>query len=127
VARVGRRRSTYYPGHGICVATNTDLYPHRGGADDPTAAERSREMVGHSGTDGATIALTVYPGGYHAFDVAQVKPGIRSLGRWLEYSKPAAKDAEVKPRAFLAANLSGAPASQAQTRHGHFPAPSFQT
>ena len=55
----------------------------------------------------ATIALTVYPGAYHAFDVAQLKPGTRFLAHWLEYSEPAARDADQKLRAFLAAKLGG--------------------
>jgi hypothetical protein len=44
-----------------------------------------------------------------------LKPGTRSLGHWLEYNEPAAKDAEEKTRAFLAANLNGAAAGQSQT------------
>ena len=31
--------------------------------------------------------------------------GVRYLGNWLEYNEPAAKDAEEKTRAFLAAHL----------------------
>jgi dienelactone hydrolase len=55
----------------------------------------------------AKIALTVYPGAYHAFDVAELKPGIRSVGHWLEYNEPAARNAEGSTRAFLALNLGG--------------------
>jgi hypothetical protein len=32
-------------------------------------------------------------------------PGVRYRGFWLEYNEPAAKDAEEKTRAFLAAHL----------------------
>jgi dienelactone hydrolase len=64
--------------------------------------------VKHARPDGAAITLTVYPRAYHAFDVAEFKPGVRSLGHWCEYDEPAAKDAEEKTRAFLAANLDGA-------------------
>jgi len=32
---------------------------------------------------------------------------MRSLGRWIEYNEPAARDAEQKLRAFLAASLGG--------------------
>jgi dienelactone hydrolase len=49
----------------------------------------------------------VYPGAYHGFDVRQLQPGVRYLGHWLEYNEPAAKDAEEKVRAFLAAHLGG--------------------
>ena len=46
---------------------------------------------------------------------AQLNPGVRFFGHWLEYNEPAAKDAEEKTRAFLAANLGGAAAGQSQT------------
>jgi len=51
------------------------------------------------------IALTVYPGVHHNFDVALLTPGVRYRGFWLEYNEPAAKDAEEKTRAFLGAHL----------------------
>jgi dienelactone hydrolase len=103
-----RAAIAYYPGCGIPAATMTaPSLIMIGEADDWTPAERCREMVAHSRPDGATIALTVYPGAYHAFDVAEFKPGVRFLGHWLEYNEPAARDAEQKLRAFLAANLGG--------------------
>jgi dienelactone hydrolase len=103
-----RAAVAYYPGCGIpAAAMTTPTLVLIGEADDWTPAERCREMVAHSRPDGARIALTVYPGAYHAFDVAQLKPGTRSLGHWLEYNEPAAKDAEQRVRAFLAVNLGG--------------------
>ena len=103
-----RAAIAYYPGCRIPAASMTaPTLVLIGEVDDWNSAERCREMVAHSRPDGATITLTVYPGAYHAFDVAQLKPGIRSLGHWLEYDEPAAKDAEQKVRAFLAANLGG--------------------
>jgi len=87
-----------------------------GDADDWNYADRCRQMTAHSRPDSAPIALTVYPGAYHAFDVAEFKPGIRFLGHLLEYNEPAAKDAEGKVRAFLAANLGAASAGQLRTR-----------
>jgi len=86
-----------------------------GEADDWNSAERCREMVKHARTDGAAISLIVYPGARHAFDVAELQPGVRFLGRWVEYNEPAAKDAEEKTHAFLAANLDGAEPGQSQT------------
>jgi dienelactone hydrolase len=103
-----RAAIAYYPGCGIPAASMTaPTLVLIGEADDWTPAERCREMVAHARPYSATIALTVYPGAHHAFDVAQFKPGIRSLGHWLEYNEPAARDAEQKLRAFLAANLDG--------------------
>ena len=103
-----RAAIAYYPGCGIPGAAMTaPTLVLIGEADDWTPADRCREMVAHSRPDGATIALSVYPGAYHAFDVAELKPGVRFLGHWLEYNEPAAKDAEQKLRAFLAANLGG--------------------
>jgi dienelactone hydrolase len=111
-----RAAIAYYPGCAIPAASMTaPTLVLIGEADDWTPAERCREMVAHSRPDGAAIALTVYPGAHHAFDVVELKPGTRSLGHWLEYNEPAAKDAEEKTRAFLAANLNGAAAGQSQT------------
>jgi len=85
-----------------------------GEADEWNQAEQCREMVKHARTDGATIALTVYPRVHHAFDVAELTPGMRSLGRWVEYDEPAARDAEQKLHAFLAANLGISPEEPAE-------------
>jgi dienelactone hydrolase len=107
----------YYPGCDIPAANMTaPILILTGEADDWNPPERCRKMVAHSRPDGAPIALTVYPGAYHAFDVAQFQPGVRFLGHWLEYNELAAKDAEGKVRAFLAANLGAASAGQLQTR-----------
>jgi dienelactone hydrolase len=107
----------YYPGCAIPAANMAaPILILTGEADDWNPPERCREMVAHSRPDGAPIALTVYPGAYHAFDVAQFQLGVRFLGHWLEYNAPAAKDAERKVRAFLAANLGAASAGHLRTR-----------
>ena len=101
-----RAAIAYHPNCGVPAASMTaPTLVLIGEADDWNPAERCREMVAHAQPDGATIALIVYPGAYHGFDVAELKPGIRFLGHWLEYNEPAAKDAEQKLRAFLATNL----------------------
>ena len=106
----------YYPNCGVPGASMTaPTLVLIGEADDWNPAERCREMAKHARPDGAAISLTVYPGAYHAFDVAELKLGIRFLSHWLEYNEPAAKDAEEKTRAFLAANLDGAEPGQSQT------------
>jgi len=76
-----------------------------GEADERNPAEECRRMVAHARPDGAPIALTVYPGVHHNFDVALLTPGVRYQGFWLEYNEPAAKDTEEKTRAFLATHL----------------------
>jgi dienelactone hydrolase len=100
-----RAAIAYYPGcRGISLVTMTaPTLILIGEADEANPAERCREMVAHARPDGAPITLTVYPGAHHGFDVAQLIPGIRFRGYWMEYSEPAAKDAEEKTRAFLAA------------------------
>jgi dienelactone hydrolase len=103
-----RAAIAYYPVCAIPAALMTaPVLILIGEADDWTPAERCREMVAHARTDGAPIALTVYPEASHAFDVAEFKPGIRSLGHWLKYNEPATKDADQKVRAFLAETLGG--------------------
>ena len=76
-----------------------------GEADEQCPVERCREMAAHARPDSAPISLTVYPGVYHNFDVALLFHGVRYGGYWLEYNEAAAKDAEEKTRAFLAARL----------------------
>lgn len=87
-----------------------------GEADERNPVEQCREMVAHARPDGAPIALTVYPGVHHNFDVALLAPGVRFGGFWLEYNEPAAKNAEEKTRAFLATHLTEASPSQPTAR-----------
>jgi dienelactone hydrolase len=101
-----RAAIAYYP---YCdIPTATMAAPSLiliGEADETSPAEQCRQMVAHVRPDGAPIALTVYPGVHHNFDVALLTPGARYRGFWLEYNEPAAKDAEEKTRAFLDAHL----------------------
>ena len=105
-----RAAVAYYPGCDIPSAAAAMTAPTLiliGEADEANPVERCREMVADARPDGAPIALTVYPGVHHNFDVAALTPGVRYLGTWLEYNEPAAKDAAEKTRAFLAAHLVG--------------------
>jgi dienelactone hydrolase len=104
-----RAAIAYYPGCAIGAASamTAPTLILIGEADDWNPAERCGEIVAHPRPDGAPMALTVYPGAHHGFDVPLLQPGIRFLGHWLEYNEPAAKDAEEKTRAFLAAHLGG--------------------
>lgn len=105
----------YYPSCGIPAAMmGAPALVLIGELDDWTPAEQCRRMVAHARPDGVPIALTVYPGAFHGFNFAMLKPGRSNLGHWLEYNEPAAKDAEDKVRAFLATNLGAAPAVKPQ-------------
>ena len=105
-----RAAIAYYPDCGIPAAMMTaPALILIGEADDWTPAEPCRHMVAHARPDSARFTLTIYPGAHHGFNFAMLKPGRRSLGHWLEYNEPAAKDAEAKVRAFLAAHLAAGP------------------
>jgi dienelactone hydrolase len=102
-----RAAVAYYPGCDIPAATMTMTTPTLiliGEADEASAVERCREMVAHAGPNGASLSRFIRES-HHNFDVAQLTPGVRYLGNWLEYNEPAAKDAEGKTRAFLATHL----------------------
>jgi dienelactone hydrolase len=62
-------------------------------------------MVEQAQSDSAPITVQDYPGVRHAFDVGRFSPAVSFLGHRLEYNAAAAKDAEARVRAFLAANL----------------------
>jgi dienelactone hydrolase len=113
-----RAAIVYYPACGIAAAAimTAPILILIGEADDWNPAEPCRAVVAHSRPDSAPIALTVYPGAFHGFDVRQLQPGVRYLGHWLEYNEPAAKDAEEKVRAFLAAHLGGTPPGEPTAR-----------
>jgi dienelactone hydrolase len=102
-----RAAIAYYPD--CAVATASDLTAPLlvliGEKDEWNPAERCREVAAHRPPDSAPIALGVYPGVHHAFDVVQLSPGIRASGGWVEYNAPAARDAEKKTHAFLDAHL----------------------
>jgi dienelactone hydrolase len=101
-----RAAIAYYPYCDIQAPTMTaPTLILNGEADERNPVEQCREMVAHARPDGAPIALTVYPGVHHNFDVALLTPGVRYLGFWLEYNEAASKDADEKTRAFLAAHL----------------------
>jgi dienelactone hydrolase len=110
-----RAAIAYYPNCTVAAssAITTPVLVLTGEMDEWNPAERCREVDADQRPDSAPIVLNVYPGVHHAFDVAQLSPGIRAWGGWVEYNEPAAKDAEKKTRAFLDAHLaetsSGAP------------------
>lgn len=76
-----------------------------GDADEWNSADACETLKKRARPESAPIDLAVYPGVHHAFDVAQLKPGRRVSGKWLEYDEAAARDAEIRARAFLADRL----------------------
>ena len=88
-----------------------------GDADQWNAAEACQGLRTRALPESAPIDLTLYPGIQHAFDVAQLKPGRSSIGRWgLEYDEVAARDAEAKTFEFLNGHLAGQAAPQTRPR-----------
>jgi dienelactone hydrolase len=108
-----RAAVAYYPSCAVvgAAAMTAPLLILIGESDEWTRADDCKALRDRA-PESASIDLTVYPGVHHAFDVAQLKPGLRSLGRWLEYDELAARDAEEKTRTFLADHLMRMPAPQ---------------
>jgi dienelactone hydrolase len=101
-----RAAIAYYPYCDIQAATMmAPTLILTGEADETSPVEQCREMAAHARPEGAPIALAVYPGVHHNFDVALLTPGVRYQGFWLEYNEPATRDAEEKTHAFLDAHL----------------------
>ena len=111
-----RAAIAYYPICGIPPVIAAPTLILIGEVDDTTPAENCQAMVENLRPGGAPISLTVYPGAYHAFNVARLEPGIRTLGHRYEYNRSAAKDAETKVRAFLAEHLTKATPAKPTTR-----------
>jgi dienelactone hydrolase len=120
---IDRGEARRYTGHGFsaaiawypsCVivaapAMTAPLLILVGAADEWTRAQDCETLKDRARPESAPIDVTVYPGVHHAFDVAALRPGRRSLGRWLEYNEAAAHDAEGKVWAFLADHLGSTP------------------
>lgn len=111
-----RAAIAYYP---LCRGSQMVKAPTLiliGELDDTTPAKDCQAMVENLRPEGAPISLTVYPGAYHAFDVAQLDPGIETLGHRYEYNRSVAKDGETKVRAFLAEHLAKPDAAKSTAR-----------
>jgi hypothetical protein len=85
---------------------------HRDTGEGPNAVVRSSsEISNHESLTALDVAklrqaqLTVYPYVHHAFDVAQLQPGRSFCPAIARIQRSAAKDAEEKTRASLAANI----------------------
>jgi dienelactone hydrolase len=113
-----RAAIAYYPRCGVVPepAMTAPMLILIGEADQWNSADACTTMKNLARPESASISLTVYPGVHHAFDVVQLKPGLSSDGRWLEYNEPAARDAEARVRALLAANLGAAATDEATAK-----------
>jgi dienelactone hydrolase len=97
----------YYPGFcgrssGIMTAPTLILI---GALDDWAPAQGCQEVVKRARHAGVTMDIVVYPNAYHAFDIAELQPGRRYMGHWLEYDDSATKDALTQTRRFLDEHL----------------------
>ena len=66
--------------------------------------------------DGAPIRLVVYPGAYHAFDVAALDKPVQYFGHHLEFNQSAAERSVDALCEFLYATLGGPERAKEQTK-----------
>jgi dienelactone hydrolase len=96
----------YFP---LCsVATDQLTIPTMiliGELDDWTPAKDCERWMEQRAGKGAPVKLVIYPGAYHAFNVAAFRDGKRSYGHWLKYDADAAQRSVLEVRDFLATEL----------------------
>jgi dienelactone hydrolase len=112
----------FYPGGCASLTEQQIIRPALvliGAADDWTPAAACERMVEAMRARGADVAITVYPGAYHYFDVEgqrlevlpdvenEFKPG--GHGATVSYQAEAAADAQRRVEAFLARHLREGP------------------
>jgi dienelactone hydrolase len=99
-----RAAVAYYPGCDIPAPKMTaPTLILIGEADEANPVERCREMVAHARPDGVPIALTVYPGVHHNFDVAQMTPAsaISAIGSNTTSRRPRMRKRRRAPSSLL--------------------------
>jgi dienelactone hydrolase len=72
-----------------------------GALDDWTLASSCRAMLARHANGESLVRLVVYPGAYHSFDAAALRPARRLFGHRLEYNPAAAVDAVEQVHRFL--------------------------
>ena len=77
-----------------------------GELDDWTPAKACERWMKMRSGKGAPVELIVYPGAYHAFDIAPLGNGRQIFGHWLKYDADAAQRAMKEMHDFLATQLS---------------------
>lgn len=96
----------YYP---LCsVATDQLTIPTIiliGELDDWTPAKDCERLMERRAGQGAPVKLVIYPGAYHAFDVAAFRDGMRAFGHWVKYDADAAQRSVSEVHDFLATEL----------------------
>jgi dienelactone hydrolase len=76
-----------------------------GALDDWTPAAECTNKIAGWGNDGPPVELIVYPGAYHGFYYAYLKPGRTMFDHWLEYNGEAADNADHRLHQFLDRHL----------------------
>ena len=96
----------YYP---LCsVATDQLTIPTIiliGELDDWTPAKDCERWMERRAGKGAPVKLIIYPGAYHAFNVAALRDGMRYFGHWVKYDADAARRSVLEVHDFLATEL----------------------
>jgi len=76
-----------------------------GELDDWTPAKDCERLMERRAGKGAPVKLVIYPGAYHAFNVAAFRAGMRYLGHWVKYDADAAQRSVLEVHDFLATEL----------------------
>jgi alpha-beta hydrolase superfamily lysophospholipase len=76
-----------------------------GELDDWTPAKDCERWMERRAGKGAPVKLVIYPGAYHAFNVAAFRDGMRSYGHWVKYDADAALRSVLEVHDFLATEL----------------------
>ena len=76
-----------------------------GELDDWASAKDCERWMALRAGKGAPVKLAVYPGAYHAFDVPELRDGVRYLGHWVKYDADAAQRSISEVHDFLATEL----------------------
>jgi dienelactone hydrolase len=96
----------YYP---LCsVATDQLTIPTIiliGELDDWTPAKDCERLMERRAGKGAPVKLVIYPGAYHAFNVAALRNGMHAYGHWVKYDADAAQRSVLEVHDFLATEL----------------------
>ncbi len=96
----------FYPYCGVAAdALTIPALVMIGDADDWSPLKDCERWMARRAGRGAPVRFIVYPGAYHAFDIAAVGDGMTSFGHRLKYDPEATKRATAEVRDFLGEQL----------------------